>query len=542
MRRLAVIGLVVASCTNSTATTTTIDLLPPPPNPDGPTTTEPAPATTSTPELTTQIEGAFPDGTPYTVSMTGDVPEVVISISGTFLFDSEDGPVSPVAEMLISRAPIDGYSIDESVYRVPGGGGGSFVISFLPYILTEIGEDAAGVIQSSIKGNSRNDMPILILREPFRWETPEEEVVPMEVAYTSFVVRKGCDERAVACTDSRGAQVIPLDRVKSPAPPFEGENVIINSPAPRLRTDPNYLDRGPFTNLDSPNVFWTGREMIVWGGTSISRGNPQQQGAAYDPQTNQWRLFDGPGLTQGTPSLGLWANDEMWVVTPFGTYVGDLVEDTWTEIGTGISLIEPFNPHVVVGHEVFVWSDIGLFTFEDGQWSELPNPGFGGDDPHAGDLLDFGGNLVATGTSGRSCASRETAIWTGITWTGLGSIPMPRAACSGANQSAVVGGELLYWGDGLLPTYRFDAGLLDWVQDDPVPLEDGGGIAGGLVLGHRLLVPAPSGAAIYDPTSRSWTEVELPGFAWSDQMVWTGTEVLAWVGYGNDAWRWTPPE
>jgi len=544
MRGLAVLVLLIAACTNnSPATTTTIDPLPPPPNPDGPTTTtEQAPPPTFREPATATYSGAFPDGVPYVISIEGVLPEDLSGISGVVIYEGSSGPIA-AAQMVISLSSINEYSYQDGVYRVPGGGGGSFALTFYDHVLEELGPESAGIIQSSISGNSASGMPVLILDEPFRWATPEDELpVQMEVMYETFVVQKGCDEIAIACSDSRGAQIIPLDRVSSPAPPFEGESVFINSPAPRLRTDPNYLDRGPFTNLDSPNVFWTGTEMVVWGGSSISRGNPQQQGAAYDPQTNQWRLFDGPGLDQGTPSLGLWTDDAMMLITPFATYVGDPVSDDWSQVGAGISMIQPYLPVVELGGQVYVRSTVGIVTFRDGEWSSIPHPGFAGRDPQDGYLLDFGGNLVVTGIN-QACGTRETAIWTGEAWSELAPIPMPPGACSAADQSAVVGGELVYWGD-FQTSYRYDAGILDWVQEDEVPIDVAEGVGGGLVIDGRLLVPGSRRAAIFDAETRSWTEVDLPGFAWSEQMVWTGTEILAWIGYGTygDAWRWTPPE
>jgi hypothetical protein len=100
---------------------------------------------------------------------------------------------------------------------------------------------------------------------------------------------------------------------------------------------------------------------------------------------------------------------------------------------------------------------------------------------------------------------------------------------------------LLAWSDERDPTYRYNAGDLSWDEDEGVPLPNQEFPPGAIAIGGRMFVPGLGKGAIYDPATRIWTEVTSPGFADSTQMVWTGTEVLAWVD-GRDAWRWTPPE
>jgi hypothetical protein len=165
-----------------------------------------------------------------------------------------------------------------------------------------------------------------------------------------------------------------------------------------------------------------------------------------------------------------------------------------------------------------------------------------GGNPLQGTLLNFGGNLLATGNFNQNCNSRQTSIWTGTKWAALDTARF--MSCSTANQSAVVGGELILWSDRHDPTYRYSVNFLKWEEDGAIPSSRSDGPSGALVMGDSALVPGFDESAIYRAATRSWTEVELPGFANDNQMVWTGAEVLAWTGNGffGDAWRWTPPE
>lgn len=540
MKRLAVFALLAAACTSNSATTTTIDPLPPPPNPDGSTTTtEPAPP----PETgLIEYEGAFPDGNTFGVFIEGIPREEVTSISGVVMFESSDGPV-PAAETIITLTNIAGNSYNDGVYRAQGGGVGGFVLNFYDEVLEELGPDASKTIHRSIRGSNLLSIPLLSLTLPLRWATPDDQLtVPMEVAYETFVVRKGCDEIAVACSPSRGAQVIPMDRVVSPARSFDGEYVFIESTAPRPVMDRNYLDPGPLRVRDSGDVVWTGQEMVVWGG-EFGGINYWPDGAAFNPETNTWRMIEGPigsGL-EFVPGLSraVWYRDQMLIVTPTITYLGDPLTGQWAEFGGGFRIL-PRQPIVAIDDAVYAWTDVGIVQMDrDGNWEELPDPGFGDSDQMSGNLVDFGGNLVAIGVT---CNLKEFAIWAGSDWTELE--PVRFRDCSAATQTAAFDDELMVWSTNRDPTYVFNAGDLTWEPLASIPAAMTEGPSGPVPIGDRMLVPSWTSSAIYDARSRSWVEIELPGLASSDQMVWTGTEILAWTGKGpyGDAWRWTPPE
>jgi hypothetical protein len=197
---------------------------------------------------------------------------------------------------------------------------------------------------------------------------------------------------------------------------------------------------------------------------------------------------------------------------------------------------------VIVGDDIYMWPAGGIvrLDLDLGDWIELPDPGFGlGADQWRGMLHDLDGNLVATGIADGDHNTRHTSVWTGTEWAALESLRFN--AFSTANQSGVAGGQLFLWSNRHDPTYRYSVSFLMWEEDEGIPRGDSEGPVGALIMGERALVPEFEDSAVYNATRRSWQKVELPGSASVGQMVWTGTEVLAWVD-GRDAWRWTPPE
>ncbi|MCA1843121.1 MAG: hypothetical protein LC792_07995, partial [Actinobacteria bacterium] len=68
------------------------------------------------------------------------------------------------------------------------------------------------------------------------------------------------------------------------------------------------------------NPVWTGREMLVWGGSSCT-GNPCRSpnvqalgdGAAYDPASDTWRRIAASPLTPRTASTQVWTGKELLV-------------------------------------------------------------------------------------------------------------------------------------------------------------------------------------------------------------------------------------
>jgi N-acetylneuraminic acid mutarotase len=71
---------------------------------------------------------------------------------------------------------------------------------------------------------------------------------------------------------------------------------------------------------------WTGDEMIVWGGhlTASNRERYDGEGAAYDPDTDMWRVLPRSPLPAGYGAMGAWTGTEVIVMaSPMGIEASD---------------------------------------------------------------------------------------------------------------------------------------------------------------------------------------------------------------------------
>jgi N-acetylneuraminic acid mutarotase len=106
---------------------------------------------------------------------------------------------------------------------------------------------------------------------------------------------------------------------------------------------------------------WTGREMIVWGGTGGSF-TTISSGDRYDPQTGTWSkvLEDGSQPAGRTFFTPLWTGREMIVWSgpdAGGRY--DPEADTWTPISTAGAPAGVYNAAMVwAGGEMIVWGGL----------------------------------------------------------------------------------------------------------------------------------------------------------------------------------------
>ena len=61
------------------------------------------------------------------------------------------------------------------------------------------------------------------------------------------------------------------------------------------------------------SAIWTGDEMILWGDPGRGRDSTGNTGAAYDPSKNAWRVISSGPLTGRSNPLAVWTGDEMIV-------------------------------------------------------------------------------------------------------------------------------------------------------------------------------------------------------------------------------------
>ena len=383
---------------------------------------------------------------------------------------------------------------------------------------------------------SQLGMPVLNLEAPFRWASDDEEV--MEVGYETFVVRRGCAQDAAVCHPTHAVSVIPRQGWDT------GDPVWVQSYALRPPSDPHYLEPGPLPARWSPDVLWTGGEMVVWGGEDAETLAPRVDGAAYDPIANRWWMLAAPPLRHEEQSRAVWAGDVMMVISEEAIVSWDAESGEWSHVAAGI--IPPSGPDGVIwtGLEVVVWSGDGLWRLdEDGDdWEPLPTPQVGQVTSSEGVLVMVGGDLHAVGREG---CDMLISAWTGAEWSEPDRVVLGMSTgsgCGAVGHHAVVEGELFMWDDTGGDMVAYDPTTGERRRLASPPSMDHGPV----VLGERILLPGHMEGALYQPEKDRWSMVTLPGLATENDLVWTGTEVLAWTKccYGPDqvdAWRWSPP-
>jgi hypothetical protein len=480
----------------------------------------------------------------------------VEAVSGAIIIELEDG-TSPVAAITqFHRGSTTTVSFENGVYWLPAGDW-SVTIKVYDHVLEALGSDAEAVFTSGFRASSSFGLPVLELAPPFRWATDDEIPLQMQVKFEGFVVRRGCGDLSVACSQTRAVQVIPIDRVSAPAPVWPDVKVFAESPAPRPVSDLFYLDPGPLTPRGAHDVVWTGQEMIVWGGATGDRAPDLIEGAAFDPVTDSWRILSPAPLAPSQSTRAVWTGNEMVVIAPEATVAYEPTTDTWRTVGAGLSPPKVPGLTVWTGDRIVTWAESGIheFLFADAAWMELPNPGFGSSGTWRGALRVLDGRLYAVGNTSGNCSGRSISEWTGSQWRHLPQVSLATAGyadCSYPNQTGADDGQLIIWDQDLHPTMAYNPKTESWSQIASIPLDGTDFPSGPVANSEPILVPHFGQATIYDSSTETWTSLTLPGYGRDTDMIWTGSEFLMWgatccYGTGSttfrriDAWRWQPP-
>ncbi len=287
----------------------------------------------------------------------------------------------------------------------------------------------------------------------------------------------------------------------------------------------------------SHSAFWTGTEMLVWGGTAISSGLfgggsfPLNSGARYNLAANNWTVisssgspvprFDYSAVFTG-PEMIIWGGRDCvgsFLCTETNYNDGfryNLAANTWTPLSLVGAPARRFG-HAAVwsGSEMLVWGgqyregffDVVSSNFNNGArynpaantWTALPTLGapaarFGHDAVWAGNRLVIWGGTDGTNgyfDSGARYFPGPNA-WSNMTFTA-------RPAGRTGHTTVWSGSEMIVWG-----------GFNEFIRD----------------LGAR-----------YHPSNDVWT-VTPPTGERSERRghsaIWTGTEVLVWGGFDGE--------
>lgn len=443
-------ALLLAACTSATSPTITTGA---PPTSSVVASTTPDSTTSTTaaaPSIATRVEsqdvreigGALPDGTPYVVRFDTPVDPTVEGISAAIILDdeSEQPGVIGISSYFPEGAPEPGLD-SLNRYTIRSGQGGVTIA-----IYDEIADgfdDLEAFLDTHIQPGAESKLPNLELSPPLRWAADDEIPLTMEVMYDGFVVRRGCGDLAVACSEAGAVQVIPENVISTPGRGLPAEPVWIESTAPRPVNSPSYVDPGPLSIRGSHDLLWTGDEMIVWGGADGDRLPNLIDGAAFNPDTSTWRMLAPIPLDNATVTRAIWTDDTMIVVSREATFAYDPEADTWSVLGDG--LYPPEYPGFLVwtGDVVVAWNSSGIHEFNpgSGEWIQLPDPGFErGLDRWSAALRVVNGEVYALSLAPGYCNGRRIVRWTGTEWTALAPVDLQStdyADCSYPNQTGV---------------------------------------------------------------------------------------------------------
>lgn len=273
------------------------------------------------------------------------------------------------------------------------------------------------------------------------------------------------------------------------------------------------------TNAPNPHSYatavWTGTEMIIWGGTDSSTGNPVNDGAGYNPSTNTWKKISSTGAPSARLNhTAVWTGSQMlvaggWdnVTVPGGFYVYDPQTDAWSAWSSagGIYAQRYGNAAVWTGSAMIIWGGTNS----------------AGAPLNTGTRFDLGTQSVLdVSTTGAPVARTfPSAVWTGT--------------------------EMIVWGgyndDGPLASGgRYNPKTNTWQSMPDAPLEGRYSHTAiwtnseMIVWGGQPNAPDSYGnGARYSPASNKWTAVSMTGSPTprtSHTAVWTGLEMIVWGG------------
>lgn len=506
------------------------------------------------------MDGTLLDGSRYTVIVEPSQVLEVEGISGAVMIVLPNGGARAAGILTVTDAEAAEVSLVGTRLSLPSAGR-TITIEVYDEVLQFLAPDAEQTLVDGIRPDRGSRLPALELSPPFRWATDDELPLQMGVQYGLFEVRRGCDDiLAVACSATRAVQVIPVDRLYAGDSVEEWPadlNVWIDSDAPRPTTDAFYLDPGPLSPRAGHSVMWTGSEMIVWGGSTTDRPPDLVDGAAYDPATDTWRMLPQSPFGGSLTNRAIWAEDRMIVVSAAATAEYRPDTNQWTLIGEGLT--PAVSPRLMTwaGDRLVVLNGEGLHALDEAStaWSLIDGPGFGTDDPWNTSLLVVDDRLAIAALRDGNCSGRRIAVQSDSGWDVLPDVSLATAAfadCSYPHQSKWAGDRLVVWDNEEHPAFAFDFETRQWHETQSITLSGQEGPDGPVAMGDRFIVPQFGVGAIYDPVGERWTSVKLPGDGSSNDMVWTGTEVLMWGSaccfgvvpagnFTNDAWRWRPP-
>ncbi|MHB8464959.1 MAG: Kelch repeat-containing protein [Acidimicrobiales bacterium] len=304
---------------------------------------------------------------------------------------------------------------------------------------------------------------------------------------------------------------------------------------------------------------WTGREMVVWGGSDGTGLVVHADGAAYNPATQDWRTIAAAPLAGRTGAVAVWTGHRM-IIWGGGDGVShifddgaayDPITDRWQPLPAAPIQGLWYTQAVWTGTEMIVtggyaYTDLGFaaaYSPTARRWRRLPKPPtglIGASLVWTGHraLLTGGEHGGMPGRGGGGGRASEDAVYDPTTnrWR----TPRPPqlqyfggAAVWDGHELVAIGSPTSDPDDGLV-TASYDPAADRWRALSPPP--DGLARFPVLVWTGRTVVAMNTEdlvTASFDPESNSWTQLPAPrlvGRAGSTAL-WTGKLLVLWGGH-----------
>jgi N-acetylneuraminic acid mutarotase len=287
----------------------------------------------------------------------------------------------------------------------------------------------------------------------------------------------------------------------------------------------------PISPRFDARAFWTGSEMVVFGGVSVDEG-PLADGAAWNPGSNAWRPIAVPPGGIRDAAVVAWAGDRLVVWGGADVLPADAPDDA----------------------EPQFHNDGAAWVARDNTWVAVPPAPIQA--RSGAESVWTGSRLILSGgySLGEGDERRDGAAFDPVSggWTPIAARPAP-GSCGGETPCAGVwtGSVALFPGAGL----AYDPAGNRWSEIAPFPAADGRVTTDHSMVwtGRQLLVwgapteapDADTGAGVegpedgfsYDPAGNGWQRFAAGplGRRGYHTAVWTGQEMLVWGGTDGDA-------
>lgn len=340
-------------------------------------------------------------------------------------------------------------------------------------------------------------------------------------------------------------------------------------------------DRGSWRNVATPPIpaaggmaaAWTGRELVVWGGSAAASGDdrggswrPAGTGAAYDPAADRWEVLPPAPIPGRVGATAVWTGKEVlfWGGASghekfFGDGAAyDPAARTWRVLPPAPIAARSDHEAVWTGREMFVWGGIeqccpidseihdpaaAAYDPATSQWRRLPDvPGpWSGDDGTAVTLVDGGRPLIwRRGHLG--AADATFGAWGQVAGgrpTPAPSDPsLPSTTGDPFALGVAAGGEVFTWAGkgGDLHGLAWRPSDATWRRTATLAAQSGGTVTAG---GPGWIYAAAGQSARileYSISEDRWTELPLPPVRTRSAavLVWTGSDLLFWGGIGDE--------